>query len=833
MADFLSAIINNLPQGYQRALEDVSRRRDLREETSLDVDALVEDLVERARRPSFTPIFEQIRFLPDSTIRAEDFQQMLVELYVDLQALYQQNNRIDAFTGQFYEVVNSTHNKVKKNLLRLNESVAGLLVKQQNPEFNEVKILSFQQATNYHNEANKAQVEVETGLVGAQPVIIKRLAQRKGPLSPVLSTRLLTAGVPGNAVRTFSPDKAVSADPRCFWMDIVLSETLVKSKYNGTDHNGPITEFTIKLPQADIVNQIRLKQLTRFPMKLLDIRYRIGDQVRSINNFEVQTLTDDLVEINFEATRINDIRLILLQEGYREINVHIPRQLQHQQQILDLLFRRSMETVMSQNEIDFGKVNEALRLLDKANQLDPNDLQDTTRKVFLELTGDSRLLSNTSLVADGAPTRDNEEEIIELQRYEYQFGLQMVEVNRVHYSPQSVFVGERLQTNGNPLVFALEVDETSVELDATLSEESEIQYDMEISERRTFPILPEGTTQVVSERIFFDQETRVGKSRFPHSAVDFKLYRNGVLVEPGNYTAGGGSDSREITISGGYNKFTPAAIFVATYDLLETFESVDITELFNSTRPEEPEIFVGTDENNQISLLTNPFVLPDIVFDTERWLKRDPRDARYEYVPRQGSTQYIASNAAHDPPVIELDGQFYGSFQATSASAINAFQTSISFTTDIPPSGKFMIDAEIISYTRDSIDTKKAICARGADGTTPENHAAGIVKWIAAAVYEPVEVLVNGIRAHNLTDYAKGEHNAFQQTNENSDIRTYVQIGKRIYFDSRVRGNISVNYRRMADFVRLRATFNQHSTRERFYSSKLSTAIVKLKSVVT
>lgn len=97
--------------------------------------------------------------------------------------------------------------------------------------------------------------------------------------------------------------------------------------------------------------------------------------------------------------------------------------------------------------------------------------------------------------------------------------------------------------------------------------------------------------------------------------------------------------------------------------------------------------------------------------------------------------------------------------------------------------------------------------------------------------YEPISVLVNGVRARNITDYRGGNHPAFAEVPGEALVYQYIHVGKKLYFNRPVKGaTIEVNYRWLTQYVRLIATLRGHQAVYNPYTPELVNYRLKMKT---
>lgn len=98
------------------------------------------------------------------------------------------------------------------------------------------------------------------------------------------------------------------------------------------------------------------------------------------------------------------------------------------------------------------------------------------------------------------------------------------------------------------------------------------------------------------------------------------------------------------------------------------------------------------------------------------------------------------------------------------------------------------------------------IVEQGLDGTPImdlNNIGSSKIELDASSFYEPISVTIGGVRAENLTDYYNGQHKAFDAISQKPNKYQFIQIGRKIYLNTKTSKRIQVKYDYKAKYVQL------------------------------
>lgn len=826
---FLEAFIQDFAPAQRAALERISRS-----ETSTlgedEVAALLAKVQEGTK-----PLFES----PEFGLELLDGCKMntaLAALKADLSALLLQAQELEQVSVKHENIHQAMVRKLHQSVLRLDEVILTNKTRRLNPDITEVKFIDFFNARNEASTKRRAIVEQDTGQLVGAPITSSRYMNRGGELKPRLTTRVISSGVNPDSGKAFLPDEASKPGNSYVWAEVLLADSKVNATFQTVDYNGAVVELIVDLPQAEDINEFKLAPFGKFPLDLIAAEYDDGSQWTSIGLTLPLTLEFDTTAIRFDPINARRLRFVFHQKDFTFKEFVLERGQIKRTNYLNVMLDRALEDQLSQEPTGTFKLRDSRRkkakaALDEAlKNTDAEDSQERYAKAIKKIVD----IDNTKAVR--------------IAKYQYVVGLRALEINYKRYSTLSEYKAPPLQANSSIFELQLETSETQ-QTNADGNPVTTVEWYLDIGGGETLDILPDNATTIV-EVLKFDAK-RVADTRFTVATGTSDVtavYRDGeLLTVTTDYTLSSGAGQVvEVTITpAGWN---PASVYYIEYTPETDQQLRNLMSGRFSIKPIKPEVFNKTNGNlNRIDLRAHPFVLPEIASSPDRWSRPDPFDAIWEYSPP------MSRSAANDPPfIVGFDGEFYGEtpigWEAddTAGGAIlsstdpirvqdnsaNPSQMSGAITGQVP--GIVQIEAERILYrgitvsfpsTEFEIDT----ITRGYDNTEiVASYAADTpVRWVTKKDYRPIEVKYNGVHCRNLTDYENGKHPAFV---DRGGPPQYIQIGSSLFFDRPLSGRIEVEYRRLVDFLQLRANMysldvnREHTPMVDYYAFKLKSA---------
>lgn len=100
-----------------------------------------------------------------------------------------------------------------------------------------------------------------------------------------------------------------------------------------------------------------------------------------------------------------------------------------------------------------------------------------------------------------------------------------------------------------------------------------------------------------------------------------------------------------------------------------------------------------------------------------------------------------------------------------------------------------------------------------------------------AMFYEPLQVVVDGIAAVNITDYISGRNPAFVDSPDQELVYRYIHVGRKLYFSRPIKGaTIDIRYRWMAQYVKMVTTLRGHQAVANPYTPILNDYRIRMRT---
>lgn len=753
----------------------------------------------------------------------------LETLRVDLSTLMDQARAMETRMSQHESIQRNLINRISQAITRLGDLVETNRLRRNNPEFTEVKYVSFINAVNEDTSRGRARVDNKAGDVSCGTSVTRRYVNRKGDLRPSFNVTVHTAGVDPDSAESFLPENSVFPDDSYIWMENLLADGPLSGTYNSTSYEGAIVSLDVNMPQLETVNELVLSPAGQYPLTIIAAQYLDGSDYVSIElDVDVPYILEPNVRSIFRFAPVDtrSIRLVLLQPHGQERELILEKGQLKKSNWLNIILDRSLESDVNDNGTLPRKLLENRRdrvtqtLAEKRARVEETEPVPRLRSVIDDILA----VDDTGLVR--------------ISKFEYTVGLKHLEINYHRYFDTSNYASPPMQATGSVFGLGFEATEFhSTYPDGTGSSPpiTSIEYEVDLGGGHVIPVLPANTGRVESERLDFDTN-RIARSRFNVSATpNMRVRKDGIQLTSGtDYTASWVAGDK-VTITVASSAWVPSAMYTVSYDPFAGQDEVDILSLFDSIKPKEPQVFAGTGENNRVALSAHPFVLTELVRSKQYWTRLDPKDARWNYNFKKSSGARAATDPAY---IVRVDGENYGQHPTVELVG-NVTATATSLTIDhasdnisnaFPDRGVIKINSEQMYYgslsgSGSSVTLSGLI--RGYNNTTATTHSDNDdAFWQVLPFYEPVTVLVDGTKAVNVTNYATGKHPAFSNADGPPE---FIQIGTSLYFDRPIPGKIEVWYRRLADFVSLRALLRSHLP-SREYSPAIDNFAIKLKT---
>ncbi len=333
--------------------------------------------------------------------------------------------------------------------------------------------------------------------------------------------------------------------------------------------------------------------------------------------------------------------------------------------------------------------------------------------------------------------------------YEYVFGISDLILSYSEYNSSGEYVGPKFANKDDVFQIELEVSEK-------LTDKSTVEYDIEIGSLRRAPILPLSANGVVTKEVLsLDGKSFKSILRFPVDVTrKAVVYENDIELSQDSYFF----TKDSVLIHTNKPGFRPslAKQYTASYSPLGDATKISIDNNFNSLPIAQPEIFSRTDPSGKILLQNTPYVEYGVINDIANFYNQD---GVYKYA---GDVDSVLAYDIREPeipvrtPVNEIGGL------------------------------KKVLYYDGIAYGRTAN---------------------------SSATYSPITVIVDRVKARNVTDYLGGANKALSKNPINNTIFEYIHQGNSIIFGTPITGKeIIITYNIILEYIRPIVTLKQTSS---------------------
>jgi len=794
-------------------------RRALRSTDTALSESELEDLTDRISEG--IKLLYKVPDLEDGFIDACSMNESLMGLKADLNALLIRAHELEVVSNKHNTINKSLVSKLHQSILRLDEVILTNRTRRLNPQVTEVKLIDFYNSVNAATSNRKAVVDQDVGQLTCMPTQVFKYASRGGDLRPKFASRLLTPGIDPEGSRSSPPSNAANPDNLEPWSKVVLTDSVVQSTYNSQNYTGILVQLDIELPQTERINEIKLTPFGRFPLDVIRVEYDDGSFWQDLVTTSLPKLELDASVMRFEPIFARRLRITFNQPNYVFRNFLIEQGQVKRGNMLHIMSDRALgdtiahSTIAPRKLIDSRRVKAHQALNAKLDEQDDTEFESNVRAIEEVLDVDS-------------------EDLISIAKYVYTMGLRSLEVNYKQYASISDYSSEKLQVNSN--IYEMNHIANQAAGSTTIGINT-IEWDIDLGSGLTIPFWSAagtgGASNMTTDFVKLDSDlryiTRFEENVLPAIRSVF-VHRDGIQLDPSTYGISAWSGD-PITLTLLPSVWSPSSLYTITYrPWVPTLDgSRSILDLRDSIKPTKPEVFHHTiGELNRLDLQAHPFILTELTKDVPNWTQLDKSDAIWNYNPPT-----VRANAGDPQLVVAIDGEYYGAmpeleFDAISSAPFTSASTTLEvddvranpvvLTDSLPDAGVIKINDEVIKYNSITYPSANKIIfgdlERGYNNTPiPATHASPAnVSFSTRSSYRPIDVYYNGVRCINSSNYATGEHPAFTIK---GGVPQYIQVGNSLYFNQELRGKIEVYYRRLADYIQIRARlYNTHYTRE-------------------
>lgn len=433
----------------------------------------------------------------------------------------------------------------------------------------------------------------------------------------------ITKQLGGGFIRTRNPehtvDKAIDTSMETFWSESILTDAPLEVdlglEYYGVNF-GAVCELEVVFDYITRLNEITFTPFTEYPVEVVAIwsyssdnenepPFEIVSPVASLKNQE----STDIISYQFQDITCKRLKIVLNQKHYikRDIVMEL-----EEKTLVDAWLKAQGHV-----EIDENKIFKAVY----RDQFEKNP-----NWFYLnEFLKKRDIIDEVQKFAVNRPP-----EKIQVSKYEYQYGLYNLAINRNEYHHMGIYVTKPM-THNNIHVVTLEAEEEHPTLTEIGLPVTNIEYYITDSENPGpddwIPIMPRNIKEITSERLFFKFEDGKYKARTRFD-VDkiIAVRRNGNKMLPSiDYETTG----RTIIV----HNYDLSSVYTLDYKPEGNAYAVDFLQRYTDSdgvihTKTQIDQFTGLQKGNEVELKYYPFV------DKER-LNRQPLDWNPTYLSNE------------------------------------------------------------------------------------------------------------------------------------------------------------------------------------------------------
>lgn len=658
----LQNIINVLPEAYRLAINSLVNRKKKAGEIITTRQQVMTARSLANRLSTSGPVFTPIPAKSGDIISSKDHNTNFENIFIDLFALYRQLDMLDKVMLKRQTIADSDYLKSRAAIEKLINDSRTYALRRKFKEFNEISIIDFNIAKNISKASPRAIINPKTRLLELPAIYSSRahIEHRDGRTTS-LYTRTIGPGTKSSS-SILPLTNIIDQRPATFWVKEILADAPITVEYEGKNYNGPILELYVKFSTIEQINVVRLLPFAEFPLKLIDIQYRTSVSTTTFRSVEFQEeeATLDWIQASFKPIFAAELKLVLLQENYKDLIFVLPRDLALNTDLFEQIANQNIKKLSATAIQDSDFVQELLELGDLYSKA-LKDLEDIIG--FVDLSdGEFKSLDNFNdsrsiigvvlgqvagdeakqfITTDVLEDSEGDSNIFKFRKVEYLIGIRELETTYEIYSPVGYFKSEPYMPQATVSDLQIEVDLFNHEQSTSWGDINltSVEFDVDFGEGRIVPIHPANLVDeaenpiVESEILQIDPATLKGRTRLtPRFDNPLAVYKDGVLLPPSAYTYARDASNRptlEITLKKEY--WSPSSIYTIDYDVADSSVTLDIFDLFSPRELPQPDTFKKVGPDKDVSLSRYPFV--NYAAINNDLFEKTPDEAEWKYIP--------------------------------------------------------------------------------------------------------------------------------------------------------------------------------------------------------
>jgi hypothetical protein len=553
---YLESYYNLLPLSQQNRLLKILQDRSTapgQAASNASTQGQLEALIAQLKTPLGSPMIKLRKAPRFGKISSKDYNDTMDETYVDLGALYKQDNLINSTIKTHEQINDAVLRDVQAAMEKIdNDITVHKIVKENKTGITDAVYNSFYKKDNQSTDpVFAATTEVQTNAIKLPKGLDQSSLVLGGLSLSDINVYYYGGGIKGTIQdQSHNIEKAVDGSSLTFWGECILTDEPIRQVYNNEVQFGAICEIVIDLFRADQINHITFDPFSNYPLSILAIYYAETISGEWIDlNVDPQR-SASVMEFNFSEVKAKRVMIVVNQRDASINTYKIPRQVinnaQLWQQIADREYSISTETSApiqaTQDMIDYVTGWQAYvdasqsfeKTLKKAGDPSNYSLTGSISESIYDATteelakaGDRRTIDYLKMNLYGTKPPEASD-LISVRKYEYVYGSYEIDIRKVWYVDTGEYISPRYTANST--IIEAELNSSDI-----IPSGCSIEYQVATRPSEWKNILT-SDSYITKERLDIDGNTYTGYLRFPCSGSIDSLYRNDRYMEPGYYT---------------------------------------------------------------------------------------------------------------------------------------------------------------------------------------------------------------------------------------------------------------------------------------------------------
>ena len=557
---YLEAYNNVIPRTQQEKL--LSVLKSVSDESGVattmdDLQTQLELLIEKIRKPLGTPLIGLRKAAKYGKMVSKDYNDTMQEAYADLGALFKQNNNINRTITVHRALDTASIADARSGMRKVENDIEVYKVLKNNKSGITNAVFG-----NFHADDNQSTDNVYRAWCDTENHILKlpigvdsSSISLNGIGTADISVTRYGGGISGNIESEENrKSNAIDGSEETFWAEAVLTDEPIRQSYDGENVFGQVCEVTISLFRRDLINYIRFKPFTNYPLNIIAIKYRQNSDDPWSSLVVQRQSSTGVMEFRFDEVYMKDVMIVINQENPSINTYKIPKSMINNSQLWQQIADRELSISSStdqpiqatQDMIDYisgwqAYVDASDRFTKSIKQIGrpTNYVYDgsISETIFDSATNEMMKSAGTgagSLKMDLYGKKpETEDGLIEVRKYEYVYGAYEIDIRKIWYVDTGEYISPKYQVGG-PII------EASLEPTEVTPSGTTIEYQVSTRPDQWRNILPENSSgYIYKERVDIDPITQVGPLRFPCSGTISDAYMNDSVLPGSSYSFDG------------------------------------------------------------------------------------------------------------------------------------------------------------------------------------------------------------------------------------------------------------------------------------------------------